>query len=808
MPRRRNSSTRQSLNSRQRNLLNNNSDNSSSDDEDIQDDDDEEDEYNPFQIGNELVKEYEKKNLSDKTLKKYKSGLNMFRRYLLKNNSSAVVNGEIIFEALTEETIVSFLGYASYRDPKNRTGIKSPSVVSGYRSAIKHGFTSRNLPVPATLELKFKKTVKGHSRTHSKEKELGNVKQDEGKSPLPPLGYVNLARFVLRKYDSETPQFVHCYAVFLWNLMCRTTNAASIVYNHISHEGDALKVFIGRHKGDQEGRNGYSRHVYANPATPEVCPILALGLHIFSDRFIRSKENDKDGKSPKLFVGASLEENFSDWLKKVAKNPAKGLTVEELGIPPNDVGSHSFRKGVSTLSMSFPGGPSPAAMHIRAGWKLDGNSSKYVFMGEGSDQFIGRTVSLLNIYDCNEFSTLPPHFHLDEIQISNDNWKTFLHGYDKFGEEFRAALYLIVASLAYHVNWIESNVSTRHPIFSSRIWTSGILIELRQKVHVCTLRCPICKMAATGIPITWAQLPFMREIQNNINDFQIRTNNQLCSIMLETQNAPGKVATTILNQFSVNGAIPITADQVNSMLQMNSNQIVSRIREELVSMVEPNTDLNNNRQGNDNNNNESLYIGPEVADQTLDEVIQSWYKSWNWGGRMHVPINKDFKMPRGNNLMMWNLWLFGDKSRGIRPFRLIKSMFFNIRNERTMFSKGGKVAKTLIDIAIKHNIMPGATVKDIHSINPTDSGTIFQRCFEKLLELLSEGYKKVHPYSVDGETFLLSDRRRIETIQYVSTYNDIRRYIDKMKTSNMNEDNNNNNNNEEEELEMEIEVNL
>jgi hypothetical protein len=59
--------------------------------------------------------------------------------------------------------------------------------------------------------------------------------------------------------------------------------------------------------------------------------------------------------------------------------------------------------------MSFPGGSSPAAMHIRAGWKLDGNSSKYVFMGEGSDQFIGRTVSLLNIYDCNEFSTLPPH---------------------------------------------------------------------------------------------------------------------------------------------------------------------------------------------------------------------------------------------------------------------------------------------------------------------------------------------------------------------------------------------------------------
>jgi hypothetical protein len=78
--------------------------------------------------------------------------------------------------------------------------------------------------------------------------------------------------------------------------------------------------------------------------------------------------------SPILLQSSYMYLNFSRLLllKKVAKNPAKkGLTVKELGISPTDVGSHSFRKGVSTLSMSFSGGPSPAAMHIRAGWKCD-----------------------------------------------------------------------------------------------------------------------------------------------------------------------------------------------------------------------------------------------------------------------------------------------------------------------------------------------------------------------------------------------------------------------------------------------------
>ena len=43
-----------------------------------------------------------------------------------------------------------------------------------------------------------------------------------------------------------------------------------------------MTIHIGK-KNDQEGANGFARHVYANPKDPVVCPILAMSIVVITN---------------------------------------------------------------------------------------------------------------------------------------------------------------------------------------------------------------------------------------------------------------------------------------------------------------------------------------------------------------------------------------------------------------------------------------------------------------------------------------------------------------------------------------------
>ena len=53
----------------------------------------------------------------------------------------------------------------------------------------------------------------------------------------------------------------------------------SHLFDHIGWSGDAFTVVFPKHKGDQEGEHCLPKHVYANPKSPEICPILAFAVY-------------------------------------------------------------------------------------------------------------------------------------------------------------------------------------------------------------------------------------------------------------------------------------------------------------------------------------------------------------------------------------------------------------------------------------------------------------------------------------------------------------------------------------------------
>jgi len=97
---------------------------------------------------------------------------------------------------------------------------------------------------------------------------------------------------------------------------------------------------------------------------------------------------------------------------------------------------------------------------------------------------------------------LPPHFDLSDGPILTvEEWAELLPNYSTFYRvNFRVPLTYLLASLVYHQDWMKENFAPNHPIFISRIWTSGVVNRLKTKVYTGCLKNDKTCLCATKIP--------------------------------------------------------------------------------------------------------------------------------------------------------------------------------------------------------------------------------------------------------------------------------------------------------------------
>eukprot|EP00960_Hanusia_phi_P004551 132654-Hanusia_phi.AAC.4 len=103
--------------------------------------------------------------------------------------------------------------------------------------------------------------------------------------------------------------FGWCYTVLLWNLIARSEDVDSIRLGHIGWENDCLKMILPPDikSHDRAGRD-IEKHIFASPCTPEICPILVLGLYVFCTR-VDSRQQHMQASS-KLFVGSEEQQRY------------------------------------------------------------------------------------------------------------------------------------------------------------------------------------------------------------------------------------------------------------------------------------------------------------------------------------------------------------------------------------------------------------------------------------------------------------------------------------------------------------------
>ncbi|ETV70773.1 hypothetical protein H257_13856 [Aphanomyces astaci] len=130
--------------------------------------------------------------------------------------------------------------------------------------------------------------------------------------------------------------------------MARAVSASTLRYEHVSWKNDALEIQYGVMKNDQDGHMSFARHVYANPLNPEICPVLSLGVLLFT------RGANLPG-SPSLVFGYNAKEHFSTWLRNTCSNSEDDIV--SMGLAISDIGTHSFRKDVASSLSNCPGGP-------------------------------------------------------------------------------------------------------------------------------------------------------------------------------------------------------------------------------------------------------------------------------------------------------------------------------------------------------------------------------------------------------------------------------------------------------------------
>jgi hypothetical protein len=198
-----------------------------------------------------------------------------------------------------------------------------------------------------------------------------------------------------------------------------------------------------------------------------------------------------------MLFGQSSEHRFSSWLMALCKENDEDILA--MGMEIADIGTHSFRKGSATFLSSNPGGPSAISIYLRAGWSLGPVQSRYIFGSEGSDQFVGRAATGLNVNDTT-FGVLPPHFNeVDGPVLDLEEWDRILPGYATFyPTEFRAAIPFLLASLVYHCDYLGTTLPRHHPFFLTRVWTEGVLLRLKPKVLSGEIQNSYSGMIGTG----------------------------------------------------------------------------------------------------------------------------------------------------------------------------------------------------------------------------------------------------------------------------------------------------------------------
>ena len=552
----------------------------------------------------------------------------------------------------------------------------SHACMQGYKSALGWYYAEHGCRLDSLLDDWLDNFIKGYKKTVAEKKEKGIMKISEGKSSLSFGGYKHICDFMLsmkpihRAFSWQEGLFSWLYMTLTWNLMCRSYNSAHLMLQHLDWKDDCMTIKFAKTKNDSTGEGlGNEKHIYANPLIPSICPILSLAVYVWSTP--RSIDNNK------LFCGESQEARFSKILNKVLHTITPTVN---LGATIEDLGCHSNRKGSTSYALNIHW-ISAVQVYLRAGWSLGHVQDRYIFAGAGGDQIVGRAVAGL---PCNsqDFCLLPPHLSPDQESLCElVGWSNIISGFNSFPPCFRRVVPYLFASLCYHHEWLKSHLSVEHPLWKQPVFTrtmapgtgENLVLYLSSKVIVCRNYCELTGIQASGIPshlLIASEISSLKQDVSTLRDFlETKTEyliecvqGKISSLNHSIVDVPEQVKTILLKNFVLEGVVPLSYADIERMVTNAIEKLNQRLDNRLDNVcLELRTQIQNGSQTSGQSQ------APSSLQSNDGSGTQSPYTTFCWGGKLGRLVPENFQFPKTNAKTMWNLWLYGDKSRKIHP---------------------------------------------------------------------------------------------------------------------------------------------
>ncbi len=480
----------------------------------------------------------------------------------------------------------------------------------------------------------------------------GGIGGGEGKAAMSVELYKFLCGCFMRKGTIDGV-FAHCFLVLSWNLACRSQNTSLIRFQDVSWllSFDAFEIYFAHTKTDQLGDDAkYPRHLFANPLSPTICPVLSLALY-FSCCF-----NTPVVPQDKLFPGRDQEERFAAILARLLRD--QQAEIEALGYQVNELGTHSIRKGAVSYMASMPGGPPAASVCIRAGWTMGKVRDIYMRYVTSGDQFVGRCLSLLPLCTA-QFACSPPFFVT--AGMTDDNTRRWLENLrrDQFPTVSTVVGYglltrMCLASILYHRAWLIASFDVNHVVwFSSAVLRRADVVEkLESNSLIVKVSYPWANVeenAFSGIPphcTILNELARARVLQQDIVDQFVERVKQA------------------MTEYGVNN---------NQMNEQNIRNLLETIQEEMQAM-----------------RREVVGSGAGNQVQVVDERVergQGYTLHFHHGSFRRVPADWQIVMSAGA-FDMWRQWWIGDQIRQVPPLRFVDSTDLDFLDQRQNRQEG------------------------------------------------------------------------------------------------------------------------
>ena len=372
--------------------------------------------------------------------------------------------------------------------------IPSFNNVKSKRSGFKYFWALKGINAPEDTLSRF---MAGYKRQEIKRNADAGLTTDNAKEPLNFNCYKILARAFMKGKpdDCYLWTFAHTYFLLQWNSLSRNETMQKLSLTKIKWADDALQLYFIKMKNDQNGTQSVKpKHIYANPFTPEICPILSLGIYFSVTRF--------DPSCNLLFPGSGQDQRYSrafDVLLKGNDDQTAVLkaNLKTHGFQEDKFGTHAFRKGVTTyLSTGCAAPPSQASIDIRGGWAQGGVRDAYHHYSAPGDQYVGRVACGLPCLS-TDFAVLPPHFVnfpnpealLEYVKIV---FPTLPEGNTQVG-------LFCLASLIFHWDWLRNNLPPDHILFNSILFTNYDIYNQLNSYVVAGQHTDQSEMRLTGV---------------------------------------------------------------------------------------------------------------------------------------------------------------------------------------------------------------------------------------------------------------------------------------------------------------------